>query len=79
MSQMSCNTESNLVKICVFNGMPLCSTHQLRRTGLTLGAALLITVLGAPLSLHAQQLDTSNSSTSSSNDWARCRAASLGL
>jgi hypothetical protein len=48
--------------------MPLCSTHQLRQTGLTLGAALLITILGAPLSLHAQQLDTSNSSTSSSND-----------
>jgi hypothetical protein len=49
--------------------MPLCSTHQLRRTGLTLGTALLITVLGAPLSLHAQQLNTSNSSTRSSNDW----------
>jgi hypothetical protein len=48
--------------------MPLCSTHQLRQTGLTLGAALLITILGAPLSLRAQQLDTSNSSTSSSND-----------
>jgi hypothetical protein len=48
--------------------MSLCSTHQLRQTGLTLGAALLITILGAPLSLHAQQLDTSNSSTSSSND-----------
>ncbi len=48
--------------------MPLCSTHELRQTCLTLGAALLITILGAPLSLHAQQLDTSNSSTSSSND-----------
>jgi hypothetical protein len=50
--------------------MPLCSTHQLKRTGLLLGTALLNTVLGAPLSLHAQQLDTSTSSTSSSNDWA---------
>ena len=49
--------------------MPPCSTHQLRRTGLKLGTALLITVLGAPLSLPAQQLDTSNSFTSSSNDW----------
>src|SRR5260370_4843343 len=48
--------------------MPLCSTHELRQTCLTLGAALLITILGAPLSIHAQQLDTSNSSTSSSND-----------
>jgi hypothetical protein len=48
--------------------MPLCSTHQLRQTGLTLAAALLITVLGAPLSLHAQTLDTSNSSSSSSNE-----------
>jgi hypothetical protein len=49
---------------------PLCSNHEFQRTGLTLGAALLITLLGAPLSLHAQQLDTSNSSTSSSNDSA---------
>ena len=49
--------------------MPLCYTHQLRRTGLTV-TALLITILGAPLSLHAQQLDTSNSSTSSSNESA---------
>ena len=48
--------------------MPLCSTHQLRQTGLTLATALLITVLGAPLSLHAQTLDASNSSSSSSNE-----------
>jgi hypothetical protein len=48
--------------------MPLCFTLQLRRTGLKLRTALLITILGAPLSLHAQ-LDTSNSSTTSSNDW----------
>jgi hypothetical protein len=48
--------------------MPPCSTHELRQTCLTLGTALLITILGAPLSLHAQQLDASNSSTSSSND-----------
>jgi hypothetical protein len=48
--------------------MPLRSTHELRRTCLTLGA-LLIAILGAPHSLHAQQqLDTGNSSTSSSND-----------
>jgi hypothetical protein len=36
--------------------MPLCSPPQLRRTGLTLGAVLLITIFGAPLSLQAQQL-----------------------
>jgi hypothetical protein len=40
--------------------MPLCSTHQLRRTGLTVGA-LLVTILGAPLPLHAQQLNASSS------------------
>jgi hypothetical protein len=50
--------------------MPLCSTHEFRQTCLKLGAALLITILGAPLSLHALQLDTGNSSTSSSNDSA---------
>jgi len=49
--------------------MPLCSTPQFRRTGLTL-TALLITILGAPLNLHAQQLDASNSSSSSSNESA---------
>jgi hypothetical protein len=47
--------------------MSLCNPHQLRRNGLMLGTAFLITSLGAPLPLHAQQLDTSNSSTSSSN------------
>jgi hypothetical protein len=50
--------------------MPLCSTHQLRRTGLLLGAALSITVLGASLTLRAQQLDLTNSATSSSNESA---------
>jgi hypothetical protein len=50
------------------NNMPLCFTYQLRRTGLTLGAALLFTV-GAPHSLHAQ-LDLSSPLTSSSNESA---------
>jgi hypothetical protein len=59
--------------------MPPCSTLQLRRTGLTLGTALLITVLGAPLSLHAQQLDTSNSSSSSSNESANLNPRALSL
>jgi len=50
--------------------MPLCSTPQRRRTGLTLGAALLITVLGASPNLRAQQLDITVPSTSSSNESA---------
>jgi hypothetical protein len=37
--------------------MPLCSTHPLRQTGLTLGAAFLITFVGAPLTLRAQQVN----------------------
>jgi hypothetical protein len=41
--------------------MPLCNLHQLRRTVLTLGIALLITIFGAPRSLHAQQLIASSS------------------
>jgi hypothetical protein len=49
--------------------MPFCFTHQLRRTGLTLGTALLFNIFGAPLSLCAQQFDIS-SSTSSSNELA---------
>lgn len=48
--------------------MPLCSTHQLRRTGLMLGAALLTTFVGAPHSLRAQQLNTAIASSSSSNE-----------
>jgi hypothetical protein len=51
--------------------MPLCSTPQLRPTGLILGAALWITFVGAPL--RAQQLNPSdlfNPSTSSSNESA---------
>lgn len=49
--------------------MPLCSTPQLRRTGLALFAAFLCT-LGAPLTVRAQQLDTCSSTASSSNEWA---------
>jgi hypothetical protein len=49
--------------------MPLCNLHQLRRIGLTFGAAILITIVGAPLSVRAQ-LSTSSSSTSSSNESA---------
>jgi hypothetical protein len=44
--------------------MPLSSTHQLGRTGLMLGAALLINLIGAPPTLRAQQLDARNSSSS---------------
>src|SRR5271155_4023008 len=51
------------------NSMPLCSTHQLRRIGLMLGTAL-ITVVGAPFNLRAQQLNPSSSTTSSSNESA---------
>jgi hypothetical protein len=40
--------------------MPLCNPPQLRRTGLTFGVALLITIFGAPLFLHAQQLIASS-------------------
>jgi hypothetical protein len=40
--------------------MPLCNLHQLRRTVLTLGIALLIFIVGAPHSLHAQQLIASS-------------------
>jgi hypothetical protein len=54
-----------------------CSTHQLRRTGLLLGAALSITVYGAPLTVRAQQLNTSSSSTSSSNESAAALASPL--
>jgi len=53
--------------------MPLCNPYRLRRTGLMLGTAFLITLLGAPLSLPAQQLNlnalaTTSSSVSSSLD-----------
>jgi hypothetical protein len=44
--------------------MPLCNPSQPRRTDLTLGAALLIAVLGAQLTLHAQELNPSSSSLS---------------
>jgi hypothetical protein len=52
--------------------MPLCSTYQLRRTGLMLGAALLLflSTFGAPLTVPAQQLNTTSSSVSSSNEAA---------
>ena len=45
--------------------MPFCSNRSLRRIGLTLAAALLFATLAAPLTLCAQQIDpTSSSSTS---------------
>jgi hypothetical protein len=50
--------------------MPLCNSHQFRPTGMMLGTALLITVLGAPVTLCAQQFDPNSSSTSSSNESA---------
>jgi hypothetical protein len=45
--------------------MPLCHLHQRRLTGLRFATALLITVIGASATLHAQTADTSSSSTSS--------------
>ena len=48
--------------------MPLSSAPQLGRTGLMLGAALLINLIGARPTLHAQQLDARTSSSSSLND-----------
>ncbi|HEX4577570.1 MAG TPA: hypothetical protein VH117_09475 [Edaphobacter sp.] len=52
--------------------MPLGSTPQPRRTGLTLFAALLLSTFGAPLTVLAQQqqLDTSSSTASPSNESA---------
>jgi hypothetical protein len=47
--------------------MPPCNPPQLRRTVLTLGAALLTTIFGAPSSVPAQQLIASNSFPSPSN------------
>src|SRR5271168_1824279 len=66
---MARNTES-IPKNMRLKSMPLCSTHQLRRTRLVLGTALLITVVGAPFNLHAQQLNPSSFSTSSSSELA---------
>jgi hypothetical protein len=48
--------------------MSFCSAHQHRLTGLMLGALLIVTIPGAPLNLRAQQIGTSISSTSSSNE-----------
>ena len=47
--------------------MPLSNHHRLRRTGLVFGTTLLITVLGAPLSLQAQQLNLDSLATTSSS------------
>jgi hypothetical protein len=47
--------------------MPLCNPHRLRRTNLMLGTALLIAILGAPLSLLAQQLNLNSLATTSSS------------
>jgi hypothetical protein len=43
--------------------MPLCNLNQFRPTGLWLGAALLITVVGAPVALRAQQPIPANGSS----------------
>jgi hypothetical protein len=59
--------------------MPLCFTHQRRRTGLTLGTALLITIVGAPFTIRAQQFDTSSSSSSSSNESANLNPPAVSL
>jgi hypothetical protein len=48
--------------------MPLCITRRVRRTPLTLGAAVLLSTFGANLTLQAQQqLDTNSSSSLSSS------------
>jgi uncharacterized lipoprotein YbaY len=50
------------------NGMPFCNLNQLRLTGLRLGTALLLTIVGAPFTLSAQQpLATSTSSSTESS------------
>jgi hypothetical protein len=46
--------------------MPFSSTHQARHIGPMLHTVLLISCLCAPLTLYAQQVDSSNSSSSSS-------------
>jgi len=48
--------------------MPFCSAHQRGLTGLMVGAALIVAISGAPINLQAQQIGTSISSTSSSNE-----------
>jgi hypothetical protein len=57
--------------------MPLCTLHQLRRIVLTLGAAFLITIFGAPRSLHAQQLIASSSFPSPSFSGSSVEPATL--
>jgi hypothetical protein len=47
--------------------MPLCSLHQLRPQGLTLGTALFVMMFGATLTLRAQQLDLTYLATTSSS------------
>ena len=56
--------------------MPPCSTHRLRRTGLSVTALF---ILGAPLTLSAQLLDSSNSSSSSSNESASLDPPAVSL
>lgn len=48
--------------------MPFCKPQPRRQTGLTLGVSLLIMTLGAPLTLRAQQIEAT--ATSSSNESA---------
>jgi hypothetical protein len=51
------------------NGMPFCNYSQLRLTGLQLGAVLLTIVVGAPLTLRAQQaLDANTFSAASAGE-----------
>jgi hypothetical protein len=51
------------------NGMHFCNYSQLRLTGLQLGAVLLTIVVGAPLTLRAQQaLDANTSSAASASE-----------
>jgi hypothetical protein len=48
--------------------MPFCNSHRIRLSGLLSGAALLISLLGAPFSLSAQQVAAVSSSVSSSSE-----------
>lgn len=48
--------------------MSFCNHYPRRRAGLTLGATLVVMILGAPLILRAQQLETAGFVVSSSNE-----------
>jgi hypothetical protein len=63
------NSESILDKMRLIY-MPHRSTRRFRHACLTLGTALLVTTLGAPVTLSAQQFNPTSPTTSSSNELA---------